>query len=68
MTDAEMHADILRRRAALAASAAAQVAELKARQQSGQQHVGPWAPAARVSKPRPKKARPQTVATFRRRA
>ena len=67
MTDTDIFADTLRRREALAVEAARQVAELKARQQSGEQRVGPWAPPARVAKPRRKKPATVAVVPFRRR-
>lgn len=53
----DMRASILRQRA-----------ELKARQQSGEQRVGPWAPAARLAKPVARKKVPAAVTAFRRRA
>ena len=52
MTDAQLNAELLARRARLATEASLQAVELRARQLSGQQHVGPWAPAARLAKPR----------------
>jgi hypothetical protein len=61
-------ADTLRRREALKAEAARQAAELKARQQAGEQRVGPWAPAARLTKPVARKKAKAAVAAFRRRA
>ena len=42
--------------------------ELKARQQSGDLTVGPWAPAARLTKPIARKKAKAVVATFRKRA
>ncbi len=61
-------ADTLRRREDLKAEAARQAAELKVRQQSGEQRVGPWAPAARLTKPVVRKKAKSAVAPFRRRA
>jgi len=52
MTDTQLNAELLARRARLATEASLQALELRARQLSGQQHVGPWAPAARLAKPR----------------
>jgi len=51
MTDMQLNAKLLARRARLAKEASTQALELRARQLSGQQHVGPWAPAARAPNP-----------------
>lgn len=53
---------------AMRASILKQRAELKARQQSGELAVGPWAPAARLTKPVARKKAKAPVAPFRRRA
>ncbi len=69
MTDAEILADTLARRARLTQEARRQAAELRTRQQSGEQRVGPWAPAATIAKPRRKHAIEQGQALrFRKRA
>ena len=57
MTDEEIQLDTQRLRAALLASAARQREELKAKQQSGQQIVGPWAPLIEAVRPKPKRRR-----------
>ena len=41
----QLDAELLARRARLASAVQAQSAELRARQQGGQQRVGPWAPS-----------------------
>lgn len=45
-----------------------QQAELRARQLSGRMDRGPWAPAARLTKPVARKKTKAAVAAFRRRA
>lgn len=61
MTEAELDALLLQRRAALATSAAAQVAAIKAAK------VGPWKPALVAVKPRKRRPAPK-VTPLRRRA
>jgi len=66
MTDTQLDAELLARRARLTKEAYTQALELRARQLSGQQHVGPWAPAARLTKPRRTKVRAGTLIHWRR--
>lgn len=69
MTEAELEATILARRAALARQAQAQRDELRARQERGDLTRGPWVPTTRLGQPkRTKTRRPATVAPIRRRA
>lgn len=67
MTDTERDLVLAERGVALRAEAARQAAELRQRQRTGQQVVGPWAPAAIVKKPRAKKM-PGRVTPMRKRA
>lgn len=57
MTDAQLDALLAEKRLKLAQDAARQREELRQRQQAGHQRVGPWAPAATLTKPRRRKAR-----------
>ena len=66
MTDQELDALLLAKRATLLAEAKRQAAELRARQQAGQQRVGPWADAPRLARRRRRRA--ATVTPMRRTA
>lgn len=52
MTDHELDAILAKRRAHLLAEAQRQAAELRQRQQAGQQRVGPWAEAPTLARRR----------------
>jgi hypothetical protein len=64
MTDDELSATLMDRRARLALAIAHQREELRARQQAGTQTVGPWVPVPRPAwvMPVPSRARREAVA------
>lgn len=66
MTDQELDALLAAKRQRLAAEASRQAAELRVRQQTGQQRVGPWADAPRLARRRRRRA--ATVTPMRRTA
>lgn len=70
MTDQELDAMLASKRAALLAEQKRQAAELRERQQAGQQRVGPWAPSRRltVSQRRQHRTVTSKVTPIRRRA
>lgn len=66
MTDHELDAMLTAKRARLLAEAARQAAELRQRQESGHQRVGPWAEAPKLARRR--RRRVATVTPLRRTA